>query len=249
MVAITTTAVAEAGPFRRLQVTLYSLYLEVLERHGMAPLLLTPTHTRASMASLLDQCRGLVLSGGEDLDPSYYGEAPLPGLGVTNPARDEAELVVLELALERELPILAICRGCQLTNVYLGGTLYQDLTLQRSESLEHRQKEPWGRRSHRVSLDPDSELARIAGSDEIFINSFHHQGIKDVGEGLEVVAEAEDGTIEAVEWPGAPAWFLGVQWHPERYEASAPRTDPDRRIFQTFAEEVGVRWRWEAKIA
>lgn len=242
LVAITTTISTETGPFRRLQVALYALYVEVLERHGMATVLLTPSHSKSSIASLLDNCQGLVLSGGEDIDPALYGEAPLPGLGVTNPARDEAELQVLELALERELPILAICRGCQLANVYFGGTLYQDLALHRPGTLlEHGQEEPWARRTHLVSIDPDSELARITGSEELLINSFHHQGIKRVGEGLRVVAEAEDGTIEAVERPDSPAWFLGVQWHPERYEASAPVTHPDRRIIQAFAAQAGVR--------
>lgn len=240
LVAITTTITAEAGPFRRLQVALYALYVEVLERHGVAPVLLTPSHSESTIASLLDRCQGLVLSGGEDVDPSLYGEPPLPGLGVTNPARDDAELLVLELALERELPILAICRGCQLVNVHFGGTLYQDLTLQRPGALEHGQEEPWSLRTHQVWIDPDSELARITGAEELVINSFHHQGIKGIGEGLRVVAEAEDGTIEAIERPGSSAWFLGVQWHPERYEASAPASHPDRRIIDAFAAEAGV---------
>jgi len=244
LVAITTTIATEAGPFRRMQVALYALYVEVLERHGMAPVLLTPSHSESTIASLLDRCRGLVLSGGEDVDPSFYGEPPLPGLGVTNPARDEAELLVLELALERELPILAICRGCQLANVHFGGTLYQDLTLQRPGAFEHGEVEPWSRRTHRVWVDPESELARITGSEELVINSFHHQGIKGLGEGLRVVAEAEDGTIEAIERPGSPAWFLGVQWHPERYEASVPATDPDRRIIDAFAAQAGVGGEW-----
>lgn len=241
LVAITTTAVAETGPYRRMQVALYALYVEVLERHGMASVLLTPSHSASSIPALLDRCQGLVLSGGEDVDPSFYGEAPKPGLGVTNPARDEAELRVLGHALERELPILAICRGCQLANVHFGGSLYQDLTLQRPGALDHRQEEPWGRRSHLVRIEPDSKLARITGAEELLINSFHHQGVKRVGAGLRVVAEAEDGTVEAIEWPGSPAWFLGLQWHPERYEASAPVTDPDRRIFEVFAARVGVR--------
>src|SRR5690606_6132737 len=92
--------------------------------------MLTPAHTEASLEVLLDRCQGLVLTGGEDVDPARYGESPVPGVGVTNPARDEAELLTLDLALERELPILGICRGCQLVNVYFGGSLYQDLTLQ-----------------------------------------------------------------------------------------------------------------------
>lgn len=241
LVAITTTAVAETGPFRRLQVALYALYVEVLERHGMASVLVTPAHAASSIPALLDRCQGLVLTGGEDVDPALYGEGPLPGLGVTNPPRDKAELCVLGHALERELPILAICRGCQLVNVHFGGSLYQDLTMQRPGTIEHTQQDSWSRRTHQVRIEPDSKLARITGAEELLINSFHHQGIKEIGAGLRVVAVAEDGTIEAIERPGYPDWFLGVQWHPERYEASAPVTDPDRRIFESFAARVGAR--------
>lgn len=248
LVAVTTTAVAETGPYRRRQVALYAIYVEVLERYGMAAVLVTPAHTAASLPVLLDRCQGLVMTGGEDVDPSRYGERPLPGLGVTNPPRDEVELLTLELALERELPVLGICRGCQLVNVHFGGSLYQDLSLYSPSELQHRQAEPWERRTHQVQIEPDSRLAEIVGAEEIVINSFHHQGIKEVGRGLRVVAEAEDGTVEAIERPGSPGWFLGVQWHPERFEATAPETDPDRRIFQAFSRQVAARAareRWE----
>lgn len=238
---MTTTAVAETGPYRRRQVALYAIYVEVLERYGLTSVLMTPAHTSASLPVLLDRCQGLVLTGGEDVDPSRYGESPLPGLGITNPARDETELLTLDLALERELPILGICRGCQLANIYFGGSLYQDLTLQAPSEVEHRQDEPWERRTHRVRVDPDSMLAEIVGTGDLVINSFHHQGIKDVGTGLRVVAEAGDGTVEAIEREDSGAWFLGLQWHPERFEATAPETDPDRRIFQAFTRQVEAR--------
>lgn len=240
LVAVTTTAVAETGPFQRLQVALYALYLEVLEHYGLAPVMITPAHTGASLAALLDHCQGLVLTGGEDVDPARYGEPPLPGLGVTNPARDETELLTLDLALERDLPILGICRGCQLINVHFGGSLYQDLTLQAPSSVRHRQDEPWERRTHRVRIERDSRLASIVGAEDLVINSFHHQGIKELGAGLRVVARAVDGTVEAIERPSSPSWLLGVQWHPERFEATAPETDPDRRIFQAFSRQVGA---------
>jgi putative glutamine amidotransferase len=241
LVAITTTAVSETGPFRRMQVALYAIYLEVLERYGLAPVLVTPAHTAASLPALLDHCQGLVLTGGEDVDPARYGEAPLPGLGVTNPARDETELLTLGLALERKLPVLGICRGCQLVNVHFGGSLYQDLTLQGPSEVRHRQKEPWERRTHRVQIEPDSKLAAIVATEALVINSFHHQGVKEVGAGLRVVARAEDGTVEAIERPESTSWLLGVQWHPERFEATAPETDSDRRIFQEFSRQVGER--------
>jgi putative glutamine amidotransferase len=92
-----------------------------------------------------------------------------------------------------------------------------------------------------VRIESDSLLAEIVGTRDLVINSFHHQGIKAVGQGLRVVALAADGTVEAIERPGSPTWFLGVQWHPERYEATAPETDPDRRIFQYFSRQVAAR--------
>src|SRR5690625_2067967 len=244
LVAITSTMLAEAGPYRRNQVALYALYVEVLERHGLASYLLTQAHDRSSIEAILDRCNGLVLSGGEDIEPERYGEERREGLGMTNPARDEMELEALTLALERELPILGICRGCQLINVYLGGTLYQDLTLEKPSPVRHLQEEPWEVRTHRVSVEPDSRLAEIVVSDNLVINSFHHQGVKELATGLRDVAHAADGTIEAIEWDDdSKPWLLGVQWHPERHEATAPVTDSDRRIFEAFGREVEARAR------
>lgn len=242
LIAVTTTVVPEAGPYKRSQIVLYSIYAQVLEKIGLASVLITPAHAERSLPVLLDRCQGLVLTGGEDVDPACYREEPLPGLGVVNPARDATELAALRLTLERKLPILAICRGCQLLNVHLGGTLYQDLSTQRPGGVVHGQVEPWERRTHHVRIAPDSMLAEIVGAEELLINSFHHQGIKDVAPGLEVAAVADDGTVEAVEWPDYPSWLLGVQWHPERHEATAPETDPDRRIFAAFHRAVTGRF-------
>src|SRR5690625_569599 len=119
LVAITSTMLAEAAPYRRNQVALYALYVEGLERHGLASVLLTPAHDRASIEAILDRCNGLVLSGGEDIEPERYGEERREGLGMTNTARDEMEVEALTHSLERELPILVICRGSPLISVYL----------------------------------------------------------------------------------------------------------------------------------
>src|SRR5690625_3554760 len=137
LVAITSTMLAEAGPYRRNQVALYALYVEVLERHGLASVLLTPAHDRASIEAILDRCNGLVLSGGEDIEPERYGEERREGLGMTNPARDEMEPEALTLALERELTILVICSGCRLINVYHDGNHIQDITLVLHTSVRH----------------------------------------------------------------------------------------------------------------
>jgi len=243
LVAVTSTLVPEAGPYQRPEIALYAIYLRVLERIGLASVLVTPAHDFRSLRTLLDRCDGLVLTGGEDVDPALYGEEPIPQLGIINRPRDRVELAALKIALERELPVLAICRGCQLLNVCLGGTLYQDLPTQRPETvLAHMQAETWERRTHRVRVRRGSRLAGIVGGEDLLINSFHHQGIKDVAEQLEVVAVAEDGIVEAVEAPDFP-WVIGVQWHPERHEATAPETDPDRRLLLSFRDEVRRRSR------
>lgn len=238
LVAVTATLVPEAGPHRRPEVALYANYLSVLESFELSPVLVTPAHSPRSLRALLSHCSGFVLTGGEDVDPARYGEAPVPELGTVSPARDAMELSALELALEQRIPVLGICRGCQLLNVAFGGTLYQDLDTQRPGEVRHRQTEPWGRRTHRARARPGTRLASMLGSGELLINSFHHQGIKEVAAGLEVAAVADDGLIEAIEAPGR--WVVGVQWHPERHEATAPASDPDRLLFAAFRQAVAA---------
>lgn len=237
LVGLTTTSVTRGGSHNRPQVMLYSAYIYALEACGLAPVLLTPHHGARSVESLLEHCGGLVLSGGEDVDPRRYNEEPHPKLGSVTPERDEMEMAALGFALERGLPVFAICRGIQVLNVFMGGTLYQDLGAQYPSELRHAQDAPWSDRTHRVSVHAGSILREVVGTDELLINSFHHQAIRDVGQGLRVTAVAADGLIEAVEATQHP-WVVGVQWHPERHEAHAPDTDPDRRLFAAFAEAV-----------
>lgn len=245
LLGITTTVLPEAGVHRRPEVVLYSVYARVFEAMGLISVLLTPTHSRRSLRALLSRCGGLVLTGGEDIEPLRYGASPVPELGRINPARDEMELTVLECALELDLPILGICRGCQLLNVYFGGTLYQDLNTQRPGELRHMQREPWGMRTHLVRTEPGSRLQAAVGPQDLLINSYHHQGIREVAAALRVVARATDGLIEGLEAPDC-SWVVGVQWHPERHEATAPETDPDRLLLSEFADVVqrraGVQW-------
>lgn len=239
LTAITATIIPEAGVFRRPEIALYAVYVSVLEQQELAAVMLTPAHSGRSCRELLRHCHGLVLSGGEDVDPARYGERAMPQLGTVNPARDEMELAVLEQALERRLPVLGICRGHQLLNVYFGGTLYQDVETQWPGALRHRQ-EAWGLHSQEALIVETSRLAEIVGGTRIRINSFHHQAIKDLAPGLAVAARAEDGLIEAVEARDHP-WVIGVQWHPERHEAKAPEADPDRRLLAAFADAVRAR--------
>jgi putative glutamine amidotransferase len=235
-VALTTTLDHAAGEYSRPAVFLYTSYINALEQFGLAPVLITPAHSPGAIAALLEACSGLVLSGGEDVDPARYGEKPSPALGATLAARDDMEFRALELALSRDMPVLGICRGCQVLNVHLGGSLYQDIDTERP-GLLHQQRAPWTQRTHAASVRPDSLLHRIVRADELRINSFHHQAVKALGRELRVVARAEDGLVEAIEHE-TQSWVLGVQWHPERHEATAPDTDPDRRLFAAFRDAV-----------
>lgn len=237
-VALTTTIDKYAGSHARPAVFLYTSYIQVLESFGMAPVLVTPGHSPASIDALVDACCGLVLSGGEDVHPGRYGEEPSPALGQVEPLRDEMEFRALQCALDRGMPVFGICRGLQVLNVHFGGTLYQDIATDRpGEQLPHQQTAPWGERTHGARVKPDSMLGHIVREERLLINSFHHQAVKHLAPGMRVVARADDGLVEAIEHAELP-WVLGVQWHPERNEAAAPESDPDRRLFQAFHEAV-----------
>jgi putative glutamine amidotransferase len=236
LIATTTTSYADPE-HRTPQIMLGSPYLTALERMGGTPLLVTPAHDDASIGRILGLADGLVLTGGEDVDPSFYGQEPHPKLSTVNRERDVMELAALRIALKRQMPVLAICRGHQLLNVAMGGTLFQDLPTDRAKGVLHEQDAPINKRWHSAKLEEDSQLARICGATELFINSFHHQGIDQLAPGLRAVAWAEDGLVEGVEALEHP-WVLGVQWHPERSEAETPgdRRHPDDRLFYAFLE-------------
>ncbi len=215
---------------------LWDTYLQSLERVGLAPVLVTPAHSVESIASIIADCDGLVLSGGGDMDPARWGEAPLPGLDEVSPERDAMEVAALDEALARDLPVLGICRGCQVVNVYFGGTLYQDLDTQRPGNVEHRQSVGWDRTQHEVVVAEGSKLAGVLGAGPLRVNSFHHQAVRDVGRGL-VATATVDGLVEAVESPER-GWLVAVQWHPERHAGDAPDTDPSIRLLRAFREAV-----------
>lgn len=237
LVAVTTTFDEADGFHAQPYVHLYSAYIRALEQVGLASVLITPFHSAPTVHALLERCSGLMLTGGGDIDPSRYGDAPHPTLEYVAPARDEMESRVLARALERGMPVLAVCRGAHLMNVQFGGTLWQDIPSQVPTELEHNQAAPWGERCHDIRVQLDSRLGSVVETETLAINSFHHQAIKDVAPGLEVTAVAPDGLIECVEATAYP-WVVGVQWHPERQEEQAPETDPDRRLLAAFGDVV-----------
>ncbi|HET6229910.1 MAG TPA: gamma-glutamyl-gamma-aminobutyrate hydrolase family protein [Longimicrobiaceae bacterium] len=232
-----TTSMGPGGSHQLPHVTLNVQYVTAVEEPGGTALPLTPAHNPQSIERVIDAAHGLLLSGGEDVDPALYGQEPHPELGSVNPPRDTMEMAALQAALRRGIPVLAICRGVQLLNVALGGTLIQDLGSQRPGPLVHEQEAPVLHRWHSATVRLESGLHSIFGRTELFINSFHHQAIDRVAPGLEATAWAEDGIVEGVEGRGHP-WMYGVQWHPERGEAEivGDKRDPDRRLLWAFVD-------------
>jgi len=180
-------------------------YMRAVELAGGVPVVLPPLAAGA-MATLLTRLDAVCLSGGPDLDPAAYGaDDRHVELGPTEPSLDAFELSLVKLALQRGLPILAICRGAQALNVACGGTLHQHIP-------GHRQTELASEPTHEVEIESRSRLHRIMRTQTAAVNSFHHQAVDQVGEGLRVVAHASDGTIEGIEGDG---FTVGVQWHAE----------------------------------
>ena len=207
-------------------------YLRALEGAGLSPRIVPPSPDPAEAERLLADAAGLVLSGGADVAPARYGAEPHPNTGAPYPDRDATEIALLEAARRRGLPVLAICRGVQLLNVALGGTLIQDIEAERPEALPHASDGPRDARIHDVLVAP-GRLGDALGTRSIRVNSFHHQALDRVAEGLKVTAVAPDGIVEGVETPDESWWVVGVQWHPEELVGAA---EPwDRRLFAAFA--------------
>lgn len=192
-------------------------YVQAILDTGGLPVLL-PAVDPALAGAYLDRVDGLLLPGGIDIEPTRYSAQPHPMLGETDGVRDAFELAITLAAWERRMPLLAICRGLQVLNVALGGSLIQDLPSERPSSIAHRQTEPRPEGTHEVAIEPGSMLARLIG-DRCIVNSFHHQALDRVADDLIVTAAAPDGVIEAVESGSRPG-ILAVQWHPEEMQST-----------------------------
>jgi len=206
-------------------------YVQAVAQAGGVPILIPLGIGEEGLKALVDRLDGLLLPGGEDVEPGLYGEPPHPRLGKVDPERDRLEIAVTRLALDVRLPILALCRGHQVLNVALGGSLYQDIPSQWPEAIVHQAPNRRGPgASHLITVDAGSRLAQIIGPGPMMVNSFHHQAIKELAPGLVATAWAPDGLIEAVEMPDHP-FCLGVQWHPEEMVRDHP---PMRALFRAF---------------
>lgn len=196
---------------------LNDVYVRHLEKSKCLPLLLPTLKDLSFIPEIIARIDGLLLTGGNDVDPHAYGEEPLGGPWRMDTERTAMEIALIKEAKRQRKPVYGICRGCQMLNVALGGTLYQDIPQQLPNAIQHHSpnKPQW--HYHEVSIFTNTLLGNILKTDRLQVTSSHHQAIKDLAPGLRVSATAADGIIEAVEDPQLD-FFLGVQWHPEAME-------------------------------
>jgi len=204
-------------------------YVRCITAAGGYPIVLPSIPERCEEAlSLVD---GLLLIGGGDIEAKHLGLTNHPKAKFFNPLRDEFELAVIRLAAQRKMPMLGVCRGLQMMNIALGGSLYQDVNDEQGTDFDHQREKTPDLPVHAVSIAAESCLASILGTTSLSVNSVHHQAIKDVSSKLKAVAWAPDGVIEAAEACGDSGFMLGVQWHPERISEKQPE---QLRLFERF---------------
>ncbi len=198
-------------------------YTEAVIKAGGIPLMIPVTEDTVALASAVDVIDGLIMTGGEDIAPSYYGEEPHPKLGEVDTLRDTYDIYLLRKAVSEGVPVLGICRGEQLINVAFGGTLYQDIPSQHPSGIKHNQEESGRIPTHAVTIVPGTDIAGITGIGEYMVNTFHHQAVKDLAPGFRIAAWAKDSIPEAIECTdGRAVW--GVQFHPEILTAGGDTT-------------------------
>jgi putative glutamine amidotransferase len=226
---------------------LNAAYVRAVTAAGGVPIVLSPLMGHSLAARALDGVDGLVLTGGEDVDPAWYETAPHPRLNPPSRERDLFELALFAAARQRELPVLGICRGIQLVNVALGGTLYQDLPSEWRGTVDHDPQGARTDRSHDVRLEPGSLAAGALGSATVRVNSFHHQAVRDLAPKLVASGWSEDGLIEAVEGAEGQPWLLAVQWHPEEMHADVG--GPDLGLFRALVARAAAGASVDSQIA
>lgn len=214
-------------------------YLRSVLAAGGVPVILSPLLGPSFASRALDGIEGLLLTGGEDIHPAWYGAEPSPHLYLPSRERDLFELALFAAARQRELPILGICRGIQLVNVGLGGSLFQDLPSERPGPVAHDPGSARDARTHSVRLQEGSRAAGALGATELTVNSFHHQAVDRLASGLVATGWSEDGLIEAAESAGDAPWLLAVQWHPEEMHAEVKA--PERGLFRALVEAAELR--------
>jgi putative glutamine amidotransferase len=211
-------------------------YSEAVEAAGGAPVHISLIPKADYINAVVDGLDGILLPGSDsDVDPLRYGQQPQPKLGTVHPLKDETDLLLIEAAETKQIPVFAICFGMQVLNVSRGGTLIQDIESQLPDAIKHEQGVPRDRVSHRINLSDNTRLSNIAGVESLAVNSHHHQAIETLGANLIATAWSSDGIIEALEDPRPEHWLLAVQWHPE---LGWERDAVSRRLFETFVSEA-----------
>ncbi|MED3564034.1 gamma-glutamyl-gamma-aminobutyrate hydrolase family protein [Bacillus xiapuensis] len=197
-------------------------YHRAVERAGGIPLLLPAVKDEEAIQRYVELCDGIIMSGGEDVDPQFFGKSPHVKIGFFRTERDEFEIRLYHYYSKTKKPIFGICRGIQLINVACGGTLLQDIpSVKDREAHLHEQTIPRPLPFHQVKLEKNSWIAGVWGKETMFVNSLHHQAIEKLGGGLVITALADDGIIEAVEGKDHP-YLIAVQWHPESMSEKHP---------------------------
>lgn len=207
-------------------------YREAIEENGGQIVVLGQGWPASEITAILETIDGVLLPGGIDVDPKFYGEAPSPKLEKTDAQLDELEFRVLEYAKKHRLPVLGICRGHQVLNVFYGGSLIQDIPTEHESETKvvHR----GGTRKHTIAIEEGSLLHEWLGATEFEVNTYHHQAVKRLAAGFKATAHTQDGIVEAIEFQGG-LFIVGVQFHPERMRASTPCVDA---LFQRFLKEA-----------
>jgi putative glutamine amidotransferase len=229
LIGITTYGRDEGNAF-----SLPAAYVDAVRRAGGIPVLIPPGE--AELGELLSRLDGLILAGGGDLDPAHYNGNHHETIYMLDPERDESELKMVRRIVQSELPTLGICRGAQVINVALGGTLIEHLPDEVGEEVAHRLPPRLPTR-HRIAVDTASRLAGLLDAEEVEAASWHHQAIRRAAPGLHVVAQAPDGTVEAIEKRDHP-WLIAIQWHPELTAADDP---VQQRLFDRLVEAAKKR--------
>ena len=209
-------------------------YFQMLEAYGAIPIMLPLSDERETMDYFLEKCDGFLFTGGHDVDPSVYNAERSEECGVSCEMRDRMEVYLLNKLKDMDKPVLGICRGIQIMNAVFGGSLYQDLPKEHTSEVDHHMAPPYDRAVHEVEICQGGILEQILNSKKIGVNSYHHQAVKKLADGLFVEAVSEDKLVEAVSIP-MKKFFVGVQWHPE---FSYLADENSKKIIKRFVESL-----------
>ena len=211
---------------------LFPPYVAGVEEAGGVAVILSQAADAGSIARLAETLDGLLVTGGQDIDPAVYGAEKKAACGALCPGRDRLEAAILPAMVAADKPVLGICRGHQALNAVFGGTLYQDLPTENPSAVRHRMDAPYDRAAHRVALPAGTPLRDLLGVAELPVNSCHHQAVRDLAPGFRAMAVAEDGVVEGI-WRPESRFVWGVQWHPEFFRG---KNEAQNRIFRAFVD-------------